>query len=156
MVGQTRIESVAREPAPQIPDFFELVGNCLKCCSAFGTEKADDIFQDKPSRPCFFSELNKVVEESTPFTFEAFARGVCVGEVLTRPTSCPDFCLGDVFGFKRGDVAMNGYLWPMSAQNLLAMWIDFTMKNRLNACSLESKVEASDSSKEGGKPKLLH
>lgn len=53
MVGQTRIESVAREPAPQIPDLFELVGNCLKRFAPFGAEEPDDIFQDKPSRPCF-------------------------------------------------------------------------------------------------------
>lgn len=53
VVGQTRIESVAREPAPQIPDFFEFVGNCFKRFPSFGAEEPHDVFHDKPSRPCF-------------------------------------------------------------------------------------------------------
>lgn len=97
VVGQTRIESVAREPAPQIPDFFKLVGNCFKRCSVFRAEESDNIFQDKPSRPYFRSKLDKIVEEPAAFAFKAFS--VCVGmaEILAWPATSPDFGLRDVF-----------------------------------------------------------
>lgn len=138
ILGKTRIESVAREPAPQIPDFFELVGNCLKRFASLGAEEPDDIFQDKPSRPCFCSKLDKVVEQSTSFPFEAFAVGVAVTEVLARPSPCPDFGLGDVFCFESRDVAMQGNLWPMPLENKLAMGINLTMENRRHASSLKA------------------
>lgn len=106
VVGQTRIESVARKPAPQIPNLFKLVDNCFKRGPSFCAEEADDILQDKPSRPCRSSESCKVVEETTSFTLETFPVGVRVAEVLARPAGRPDFRLRDCFGVEGRDVAM--------------------------------------------------
>jgi hypothetical protein len=84
------------------------------------------------------------MEEATPLPFEALALRIGVTEVLARPAACPDFAFGDVFRFERGDVAMERNLGPMSLQYLLAVWVDFAVKNGGHASPLEAQVKATN------------
>lgn len=77
------------------------------------------------------------MEEAASFSFETRSFGVGVAEVLARPAAGPDFGFGDIFCFKRGDVAMQGNLWPVSLQYQLTVRINFAMKYRLHAGALE-------------------
>lgn len=148
VVGQTRIESVAREPPPQIPDLFELVDNCLKRAPFFCAEEPDNILQDKPSRPCFRSKFDKVVEEAASLPFETLPVRVRVAEILAGPASCPDFTRRDVFGFERCDVVMEGNLWPVPSKYLLAMWVNFAMEYRFHARPLQAQIKTADPGEE--------
>jgi len=95
------------------------------------------------------------MEEPAALSFEAFAVRVGVAEVLAGPAAGPDFGLGDVFCLERGDVAMEWNLGPMPLQDLLAVRVDFAMKNGGHAGSLKPQIEPADASKERCEPERV-
>jgi len=63
VLGQTEVESVARSPSPQIPDFFHFADNRLKRGALVCSEESRHIFQDDPTWPNLPSQVHKPEEE---------------------------------------------------------------------------------------------
>ena len=106
MLGNARVEKVARKPYPHIPDLFELVGNALKSGPPICAEEARHIFEHKPFRSAFFRKAYKVEEKPTSLTFQAGSGGIGVAEVLAGPSTCPEISVRDGLRFEGLDVAM--------------------------------------------------
>jgi len=88
------------------------------------------------------SKVRKREKQSASGTLDAFSLGVPMADVLARPAARPDFGLGDVFSFERGDIVMKWNLWPVPFQNTLAVGIDLAMEYRFHASPLKPQIEA--------------
>lgn len=95
------------------------------------------------------------MEEATSRSIESFALGVSVANVLTWPSSTPDFGGRDVRGLELCNVCIKRHLRPVASQNLLAQWIDFALEYYMRSSPLKSKIEPANAREKRSDTHLL-
>ena len=152
ILGKADIERVTRRPSAHVPDFFKRVDNCLKCGPGIRREKATDVLEDEPLRPCDPNKVDESEDEAAVFAVESGPPGVRVTDILARPASAPDFSFRDCRRVEGRDVAMQGYLRPVAAEHHLAVGVDLALEHDAIPGALEAEIEAADSREERRQP----